>query len=141
MSTDATATATPAPPRTLTLDEILAAEADVGRRVEPVDVPEWGGRVYVRQMTAAERDEYESSLWNDQGDRVNRDNWRARFLVRVVCDESGRPLFRPEHAAALGQKSAPAVRRVYRAAAALNHVREEDAVAGKGDSGPAPDAG
>ena len=40
----------------LTADQILAAD-DMG--LKEVNVPEWGGSVYIRVMTVGERDEYE----------------------------------------------------------------------------------
>ena len=43
----------------LTRDKILSAD-DI--RSERVKVPEWGGEVIVREMTGAERDEWEGSV-------------------------------------------------------------------------------
>ena len=54
----------------LSRDEILAA-SDLTK--ELVEVPEWGGSVYVRAMTGTERDSYEESV----------------LEIRPVVEESG----------------------------------------------------
>ena len=43
----------------LSRDQILKA-ADL--KVEKVDVPEWGGAIYLKVMSVGERDSYELSL-------------------------------------------------------------------------------
>lgn len=121
----------------LTTDDILGAEADLARAVERVDVPEWGGYLHVRQMTADEREQYDRSLFDDDGNPVRR-GWRAKLVAATVCDEAGRLLFSIDQAELLGRKSQGAILRVYKAAARMNKLRAEDADAEKKDSAPAP---
>src|SRR5688572_17981670 len=61
----------------LTKEQILAAD---DRPTVPVETPEWGGTVYLRVISAMERDVYESEIV--EGKRVNYDNIRARLLAR-----------------------------------------------------------
>lgn len=95
-------------------------------KVESVAVPEWGGDVCVRTMTAAARDEWETECFGPKAPA--RRNVRASLAVRCVCDASGTLLFTRADAAWLGNKSAVALDRVYSVAARLNGIGlQEDA--------------
>lgn len=98
----------------LTASQILAAN-DV--KVEPVDVPEWGGTVYVRVLRGTDRDQFEEWI-NKEKDR----SVRCRFLVLTLCDEKGSLLFTPEQVAALGEKSGEVLGRVFDKAWDLNYL-------------------
>lgn len=102
----------------LTREQILAAD-DI--RTERVDVPEWGDFVFVRVVSAAQRDAFEASLQDDP-----KANIRARVAALALCDESGELMFTAAEAEALGRKSYPALDRVFRAAIRLNAIREQD---------------
>lgn len=110
----------------LTRDQILNAN-DLDR--ELVHVPEWGGKLYVRAMTGAERDKFEASVisTNKRGQtESNFANLRARLVALCAVDEDGEALFRPTDIAALGRKSARALQRVYDAAQRLNGMSSDD---------------
>ena len=77
--------------------------------LECVEIPEWGGHVFVRGLTARERDEFEISI----GESLNQDNLRARLVVLGACDEEGERLFNTKDAHALGKKNAAAVDRLF----------------------------
>lgn len=101
---------------TLTRNQILAAKDD---RIEPVPIPEWGGQVYVRRLTAAEYDDFENSQIDDDG-KPHKDNLRARFAVLVACDAEGCRIFDDEDALILGEKALVPVDRICDAGLALN---------------------
>ncbi len=107
----------------LTAEQILKS-SDLGE-TEKVDVPEWGGHVYVRVMTGAERDRWEMTATKlvQQADGVNI---RALFCSVVMCDENGNRLFNDSQASELGGKSAIALTRVFDKARKLNRVTDED---------------
>ena len=110
----------------LTRDQILAAEDN-----KPVAVPvkDWGGDVYVRSMSAVERDAYEADQAarnKDGGEKAGMHNFRARLVVRVACDEQGNRLFNDDDAAALGEKSSGPVALIFDAAAKLNGLTPKD---------------
>lgn len=120
--------------RDLSASDILAVE---DRKTEKLYVPEWGGNVYIRTISGAERDEFEKTLvverleLNAQGlpEKVevqDLSNIRAKLLVRVLCDAEGKPIFTTDHIAALGDKSAAALTRVYNKASELNKVSDKD---------------
>jgi len=105
----------------LTKDQILRAD-DLPR--EQVDVPEWGGSVFVRTMTGAERDAFEQSIADDSG--RNLANLRARLAVLAVVDADGERLFADSDALSLGNKSAAALSRIFNVAQRLNALTNAD---------------
>lgn len=109
----------------LTRDQILSVSDS--RRIE-VQVPEWGGSVFVRSITAAERDAFESEQWDPDEKRMDFTNQRARYCALCVCDDRGSRLFTSDDAIALGAKSSAALDRVYNAAVKLNRADAESAV-------------
>jgi hypothetical protein len=113
------------------LDRLAILNADDLPR-ERVEVPEWGGHVFVRTLTGAERDSFENEtvLFRPLGqsgpnmDAMNRT--RARLCARAMCDEEGRRIFSDDDVAALSAKSAAALDRVYEVAARLSKIGRQD---------------
>lgn len=102
----------------LTRDSILAAD-DLRR--ESVDVPEWGGSVIIRTMTGSERDAFEAEHLKDPSKDL-----RARLAVHTVCDEQGQLCFAPSDVAAIGQKNAAALDRIFAVAIKINGISKQD---------------
>lgn len=129
-------------PKLLSRDEILAAD-DLPR--ELVDVPEWGGAVYVRTLTGEERDAFEAATVQSRGKRVdlNLRNIRARLVALAVVDEDGRRLFTDGDVAALGKKSAQALNTLFGVAQRLSGLTEADVeeMAKNSGSGQSDDSG
>jgi hypothetical protein len=109
----------------LSRDDVLKAE-DI--TAEEVDVPEWGGSVLVRGLTGRERDEFEVSMTVRHGGQMVQDfaNLRARLVARCIVDEDGQRLFTDSDVAALGEKSAAAIDRVFTVASQLSGLGEKD---------------
>jgi hypothetical protein len=101
----------------LTRDEIVGVD-DITKA--EVQVPEWGGTVYVKTLRGTDRDAFEESLSKEK-DKP----FRSRFLVMTLCDERGSLLFKPEQVAALGEKSSLVLNRVFDAAWAINYFTPE----------------
>lgn len=106
---------------TLTKDQILSAD-DMG--LLKVEVPEWGGDVYIRVMAVTERDAYEREWIGKRETGV--ENFRTKFLQRVLCDESGKLLFTPQETDKLAQKSARVMSRLWEKAMKHNALMESD---------------
>ena len=106
----------------LSKTDILDAD-DMPR--EEVAVPEWGGTVLVRTMTAAERDSFEARVIGTDGIR-NLANIRATLCARCIVDEQGKRLFGDGDIDLLGQKSAAAVDRVFAVCQRLNGLTPDD---------------
>lgn len=102
----------------LTREQILGA-ADF--KVEEVPVPEWGGSVFVRTLSAGERDRWELYLLEGK-----REDVRATLAARAACDAEGKLLFEPADIKALSAKSAAALSRIFDAAIKLNKVSKDD---------------
>lgn len=101
-------------------DEILAAD---DLPTTTVEVPEWGGPVRLRTITAGERD-----AW-DEVDLVRRlakepvsTPVRARLVALCAVDGNGQQLFSTKDVEALAAKSAKAMDRVFGAASDLNFL-------------------
>jgi len=93
-----------------------------------------GDFVYVRQMTAFERDRFEQSLRKEVKDGKGQtnfelalENFRAKLAVCTVSDEKGDLVLRPEDYPLLSQSmSAARMEKIINAAQKLNAITEED---------------
>lgn len=101
----------------LSAAQILSAN---DAKVEAIEVPEWGGVVYVKTLRGTDRDIFEESLSKEK-DKP----FRCRFLVMTICDEKGNLLFKPDQVAVLGEKSSLVLNRVFEKAWAVNYLSPE----------------
>lgn len=113
----------------LTREAILGAD-DV--KIVPVDVEEWGGRVYVRVMDGASLGKWraENVIFKGEGkSRKGEPNVKdapVRLAALTICDGKGVLLFSEEDLIALGKKSGRALERIVEAATKLNGLGEDD---------------
>lgn len=103
----------------LSKDSILAAKDFAYVEHE---VPEWGGSVRLRGLSAAERDEFEATLGVSQ----DLTNMRARLVVSCMVDEEGTRIFKNSEAKALGQKNATVVNRLFDEVRKLSGMSDDD---------------
>lgn len=109
----------------LTRDQVLSA-SDLQK--ERVEVPEWKGFVWVRGLTALERDRYDESLLKRvKGQTVVVDvaGARAKLVALTVTNEAGEQLFTDRDVDALNAKSAAPIDRLFTVAQRLSGVTEE----------------
>jgi len=94
---------------------------------ERVTVPELG-EVWVRTLTAGERDEYEQECFHARAASTNDHvpNARARLLVRTLCDARGQALLTPADVDALGAQPIHVIQPLYNVAARLNALTQQD---------------
>ena len=123
--------------KTLTRADILGAE---DLKSERVPVPEWGGEVTVQELTAAARDEFESSVVTATGTSIsyNSRNMTARLVALSIVDEKGERMFSDKDIKELGKKSAKALKRVFNAAQKLSAIGEDELEELGKDSGQTP---
>ena len=112
----------------LTKEQILAAN---DAAPVPVEVPEWGGTVYVRPMSAGERDRWEGEILERTEKRKESivkatENMRAEFLSKCLCDQTGELLFGQEDMEALAGRSYLAIDRAYEVAQSVNGLTDAD---------------
>lgn len=103
---------------------------------EEVAVPEWGGSVWARTLTGAERDRLEIE-WTDTA----RVNFRARLVAYTACDGDGVNLFTVGDIPALGRQPTSALSRVCDVAFRLNlfTAGDQEDLRKNSESGPPDD--
>jgi hypothetical protein len=109
----------------LTRDAILRV-TDLQQKA--VDVPEWGGQVLVRELTASEVEKIGFDMADGDG---NVDKRRARGMMsRVVAwatiDQNGKRIFSEADVDALGQKSFKPVQRIANAVMQMSGMGAAD---------------
>lgn len=105
----------------LTREQILVS---TDRKFVELEVPEWGGTLRLGEMTGAQRDAYELEVGKAQ-DGETELSLRAALVGRCIVNEEGIPVFHPNDIKALGEKSAQALHRVFKAAVKLNGLGKE----------------
>jgi len=108
--------------KVLTAEAILSAD---DKRIVSVEVPEWGGIVYLRTITGRERDEFESAAL-DASKRGDLRGLRAFLLALCICNEDGERIFKDDDAPKLAQKNAAVLDRLFTRAQELNALTERD---------------
>lgn len=74
----------------LTRDKIFAKAPEFRR--ERVEVPQWGGHVYVQQISAKDFEAWQDWIVKQENAK-NPQSHRAAFIVDCVCDENGKAIF------------------------------------------------
>lgn len=95
--------------------------------IEEVEVPEWGGSVFVRGLNGKERDYFELSVIDQRNKgKVNLENIRAKLCALTICDETGEHLFSYDEVDQLAKKSGAALGRIFLVAQRLSGLSEDD---------------
>lgn len=111
----------------LTKDAILQAQQGL-RRVQ-VDVPEWGGLVYVAELTGRQRDALDTALdehRDDEGKIKSLAVYRALIVIHTVVDAEGCRVFGPDDLDRLLKFSSRPMERIRIAADAINGLTAEE---------------
>ena len=116
----------------LTREAILETQDTL--QIEKVELTR--GFVYVREMTAFEKNIWEQSLLKkapsgnpnvNAGYETSLDNFRAKLAVNTMCDETGKLLFDMRDVKKISiQMSASNLEKVVDKAQGLNSITEED---------------
>lgn len=96
-----------------------------------VPVPEWGGSVYVRTLSGAERGPFLKLVLKDDADA-------AEVVALVAVDANGNRLFSDDDVAVLREKSFKALDRIISAAMKHNATTNESVEEGKDESEKSP---
>jgi len=108
----------------LTAEMIISAD-DI--TMERVEIPDWGGHVFVRVMSGSERDRMEQACLSASGDGLAApENFRALLAVACCCNASGDRLFTAEQAASLAEKSSTALDLIFAVALRINKMSDRD---------------
>lgn len=99
-------------------------------KIVDLEVPEWGGTVRLRSLSAQERDDFESStvkMRRDGTREEHMENFRARLVSKCLIDEDGKLMFtKASEITMLGSKSAAALQRIFNECQKLNGLSDED---------------
>ena len=85
-----------------------------------VSVPDWGGDVFVSEMSAQTRDQWEQKLIDSKEKGQGITNGRATLIVVTVVDEKGNPIFTEKDIPEIGKLSAMSLDKIISAAQKLN---------------------
>lgn len=99
-----------------TREEILAAARH--GKPQPLDVPEWGGTVWLRVLSAKDQ------LALTEG--IEQRDVPFRVLIGCVCDEDGNAIFEQGDEDALMEQPFPVIMRVFAEAAKLNGLSSRE---------------
>lgn len=121
------------------LTKAAILERTASPTVREVDVPEWGGSVYVRVIGGAELDIL-MNRWHELGgaDGKNPAQINANVVLAAACDEQGRALFEYNDLGKLVRMPIAGVKRVADAAIELNGLTETELGRAEENSEPAP---
>lgn len=121
----------------LSRDQILGAD-DLEKK--EVDVPEWGGSVYVRALSGKQRNQLEmiALRYSDQNDLSALENYNGLIAAWSIVDENGNRLFTDDEVGLLMEKSASALNTIVEEARELSGITEEDVEEIAGNSGAPP---
>lgn len=111
----------------ITKDQLLGATAST-MPTETVRVPELGGTLTVRGLTAAERDRILKDTATGKGRKQKTDIARLRTLLvaRTVIGDDGQRMFTDGEAHELGKVRSDVVERVFSVAAKLSGLLDAD---------------
>ncbi|MCG3176904.1 MAG: hypothetical protein MOGMAGMI_01868 [Candidatus Omnitrophica bacterium] len=126
--------------RTLLDRTAILAAPDL--KTEEVFIPQWGGTVIVRALTANQRDEFESDLFRIRMSRagemqadISYKGLRAKVVSWSVVDENGERVFRNSDRDALGEKNAGALDIIFDKAQQLSGLDDDDVAEMEKNSG------
>jgi hypothetical protein len=111
---------------TLTREQILEAN-DIQK--EKVNVPEWGGDIYVKGLSGIANEEFQESIIEIKEDgkrKVTYKYMRAKLLALTICDETGKLLFSEADIKALDDKSSYVLSILYEIAQRLSGLTKGD---------------
>lgn len=108
--------------------------------VEWVDVPQWGGGCFVKNLSSAQRDEWEIACSSKKG---SKGYLRAMLVQWAAIDADGNQKFGPHQVPMLARKNAAAVDLIAETILRISGMRKEDAeqIEKNLPAGPAGDSG
>jgi hypothetical protein len=105
---------------------------------QEVNIPEWGGSVWVKTMSGADRERFETAHQVEAKAVAKSNTLRARLAVYSVCDETGKAMFEEKDIPALAKKSGAALDRIFEVSLKLNKIGSEDISELEGESKASP---
>ena len=108
--------------KALTKDDIFKA-TDIDTKEYPV--PEWGGHVYIKMLSAKQREDFEDMVARAQESKQRVVHFRAKLCSAMVCDSEGNLLFpTPADVKALSEKNGSVLDRICSVCMEFNGMTE-----------------
>ena len=89
-----------------------ALETINDRKQETVDVPEWGGAVYLRELSAGDHEDLELFMQSSKQDKHPTIYLRTRLVALALVDHEGNRLYKDEDIEILRSKSSTVINRL-----------------------------
>jgi hypothetical protein len=109
---------------TLSKAALLAAANQT--KLEPLELPELGGTVYVKAMTAGEREQFEQDMTSN--DLVKSKKVRATVFANSVTDENGNRLFTSDDIDSINSLPASIVSKVFDKSNEINGINTQQVI-------------
>lgn len=109
---------------TLSKAALLAAANQT--KLEPLELPELGGTVYVKAMTAGEREQFEQDMTDN--DLVKSKKVRATVFANSVTDENGNRLFTSDDIDSINSLPASIVSKVFDKSNEINGINTQQVI-------------
>lgn len=109
----------------LGLDDILAIQ---DTKIVKIEIPDWHGHVYIKQLSAFEQDKFEADSRGANGG-PNLQHMRARLVAAALCDKDGNKLIKDDGKstiAKLSLKSGAVLNYLIDRITDLNRITTED---------------
>lgn len=109
----------------LSLDDILAVQ---DTKVVCIQVPDWHGHIYIKQLSAFEQDKFEVDSRGANGG-PNLTHMRARLVAAALCDKDGNKLIKDDGKstiAKLSLKSGAVLNYIIDRITEINRITTED---------------
>lgn len=110
----------------LSKEQILSSD-DI--KLEVINIPEWGGDLYIKVMSGEEKEGFETFFLDEDGNRKKEHDTsglRATLAVWTICNGKGELLFDKSDIPALAKKSSTALDVVWDKSAKLNKILESE---------------
>jgi len=93
-----------------------------------LDIPEWGGHVFVSEMNGTAKDQYENSLMEKIGAEyvVSQKNLRAKLVVYSVTDSNGLRLFTDDQIPDVGKMSSSILDRIIEKSKEVGNISHQE---------------
>ena len=106
----------------LTRDQFLGFDSE---EIRKVDLP-GGKHVYVRTITAGERDRYDLMVIRAKTENVAQVSIRASVIIMSTCDKTGKRIFEAGDVDRINGMSTAFTEPIFDAALTVSSLREED---------------
>lgn len=101
-------------------------DAASDKQATAIPVPEWGGEVLIRPISALERETWENEVLRRQKAGEPCNTLRAELVAIALVDDTGKPLYTREEAILLATRDAGPIDRIFEYIRARAGISDQD---------------